>query len=167
MMAVVDRISADPRSLSGRACDDPKPRRCRRHPARHRHPDGDRNTFAAAATRCGLGEIPRRGAASQRAGLPVRIRISDGAFRSRAARKTVEGRTDPLRDRLRRRLCLHGAAQSGDGPSHRHNARPVRSRVRLRLLLRLRLCLLHVRSVARLCHWRDRTAGSRTASRPC
>ena len=38
------------------------------------------------------------------------IRISDGAFRPRAACKAVKGRLDPLRDRVRRRLCLHGAA---------------------------------------------------------
>ena len=57
-----------------------------------------------------LGEIPRRGAAALRAGLPVRFRISDGAFRPRAAREAVKGGLDPLRNRVRRRLCLHGAA---------------------------------------------------------
>ena len=52
----------------------------------------------------------RRGAAALRTDIPVRVGISDRAFRARAAREPTEAAVDPLRLRVRRRLSLYDAA---------------------------------------------------------
>ena len=109
-MTVVERIAADPRSLSVAQAT-----------AKSRDGVIDAMRGIAILMVIGIHSLPqpldavwaKSLDAALRPCVPVflfAIRISDGAFRPRAARKAIEGRLDPLRDRVRRRLCLHGAA---------------------------------------------------------
>ncbi len=143
-----------------------QPRPGHRHHARDRDPDGDRDPFAAAAARHGLGCGDRRGVAALRADLPVRIGIPDGAFRARADREATEGSVDSLRHRLRRRLCLYVVAQPRHGPPRHHHAGAVRARLRLRLLLRFCLCRLHRGHVADPHDLAQRRSGARATAGP-
>src|SRR5882724_12468905 len=131
-----------------------------------RNSDGDRNPFAAAATRYAMGCNDRRGAATLRADFPVRVGIPDRTFPTRAARAATESGLDSIYDRLRRGLHLYGTAQSGHGPSPHRHAREVRAGLRICLLLCVCLYRMHHRLVADLCDLRQRRAGT-TATDCC
>ena len=144
-MTIVERIPANPRSLS-----------VARATAQSRDGVVDAMRGIAILMVIGIHSLPqpldaawaKSLDAALRPCVPVFLFVS-GYLTALSGRvplaKAVKGGFDSVCDRVRRRLCLHGAAQSGDGPSHRHGVRPVRSGICLRLLLRLRLRLLHAR----------------------